>query len=179
MMRELGVLGNAFWGVCLLRTRPQDIPASHPLYLLLLGLYTAANLLVQLFGASGLEALSSSLIESALLVAFTRGLLGLRGLQVRAMQTLTALLGTGVVMTPPALALRIWFVRLDHAQAHSELANVLWIGFFVWNLFVTAHVLRHALEVRLFVGFSLALSYVMILLMTVVALHQAAFQTAT
>jgi hypothetical protein len=169
-MHELGVLGRAFWGVCVLRTRPQDFPPSRALYLLLLGLYTALNLAVQMFGPSALEALLSSLLESALLVAFTRWLLGMRGLGARATQTLIALLGAGVVMTPPALA---------RAQAHSELANAVWIAFFVWNLFVTAHVLRHALEVRLFVGFSIALSYVMILLTTVVALHQAAFQTAT
>ncbi|MBI4696677.1 MAG: hypothetical protein HY749_21920 [Gammaproteobacteria bacterium] len=178
-MDELGVLGRAFWGVCVLRTRPQDFPASRTLYLLLLGLYTVLNLAVQTFGPSALEALLSSLLESALLVALTRWLLGMRGLGARATQTLIALLGAGVVMTPPALALRLWFLTLERAQTHSELANALWIAFFVWNLFVTAHVLRHALEVRLFVGFSIALSYVMILLTTVVALHQAAFQTAT
>ena len=149
--------------MCLLRLRPQDIPASPALLATTLAVYLSANVAVSLIRSTLVEALILVSIDTLLGVAFIFVALHLRHYPERLTQTLTALLGTGVVMSIPAYALHRWFSLLQARDLESELAVNLWVLLFVWNLLVMAHILRHALNTRFIFGFFITVGYVLVL----------------
>ena len=154
---------SAFWGVCTFRVRPQDIPASTAL----LTVTTAANYLtstainkIQLPLGSSLVVAS---IEIAVIVGLTATLLSVASWPRRLLQTLTALMGAGTV-----IGVIVWLMLL----AFPALPQSARLAFFVWNVSIMAHVLRHALETHVAVGFLIALGYAIFLIMFVVFFGQ-------
>lgn len=172
MSYPIAVLANAFWGICLLRVRPQDLPASRVLFNLTLSCYIAANILINLLGLAPGEAVVLGVAVSLLVLLITKTILQIKGVAERFAQTATAMLGTGVLLSIPAFALRYWFYVLEQTKTKSDLAGIIWILFFIWNLFIMAHILRHALDIRLLKGFLISAGYVVIIFQITIALHR-------
>ena len=156
-------LTSAFWGVCTFRVRPQDIPAST----MLLAVATAAKYLTSTAINKIQLPLDSSLaiasIEITVILSLTATLLFVASRQRRLLQTLTALMGAGTV-----IGVIVWSVLL----AFPALPQSARLAFFVWNVSIMAHILRHALETHLAVGFLVALGYAAFLIMFVVFVAQ-------
>ena len=78
----------------------------------------------------------------------------------RFVQTLTALAGSGAIMTVIALPLVIWqsFVGVTDANAPTMPSWLLMI-WMIWNVVVVGHILRHALSTVLPLGIGLAAVY--------------------
>ena len=55
----------------------------------------------------------------------------------------------------------------------SNLAGHCWIALFVWELFIAAHILRHALDMRLIAGFFIAIAYVFFEFQVMYVAHRA------
>jgi hypothetical protein len=159
--------------MCLLRLKPQDIPASPALLKATLTLYLGANIAVSLIGSSVVEALIFGTLGTLLEIAFTIAALYVRGCPARITQTLTALVGTGILTSIPACLLRYWFSVLQARDLDPELAVNVWILVFVWRLFIIAHILRHALNTRLIFGFLIAVGYVFVLFQCLVLMQLA------
>jgi hypothetical protein len=85
--------------------------------------------------------------------------LALRGYTGRAVQTVTALCGTGLVLTLLAYPISFWIGPAGLANGEVELARALWFGLMVWDVFITAHILHHALSVGFPLGLVLSVSY--------------------
>ena len=148
-----------FWNICLLRQPPQDVPASWALFLLLLLLNLVIDTLRVAEQAGLAQALVSILIYSGALLGVIVLLLWLLGYLARVQQTLTALLGTGLLITIFVLPVE-WVLGLF---PNSEgMFGILLLLLYAWNLIVTAHILRHALSVKFFFAAVLSLGYFML-----------------
>lgn len=124
-----------FFNLCLLRAKPQDLPASGLLPGAALAAYFLAGLMIALTQQSAGPAVLAALADSAVLALLTHTVLLLRKRPERLPQTLSALAGAGAV---------IQLIAWPLLTSPALLAALL-----IWSLAINAHILRHALEVRL------------------------------
>ena len=145
--RSLLALIRPFVSICLLRLRPQDLPASNVLLALAMLAYVATTTIAHSALLSPADALLSSIADSVLLCTLTLSLLYVCRRRRRAVQTLTALVGTGAVTTMAAIPFLSWRVSLLRAGDPAGVEMVGLVVVVAWNLVVIAHVLRHALSI--------------------------------
>lgn len=151
---------KAFWEIALWRRSPADLPDSAAL-LAVTGLAYAALSALQsylLFGTASL--LSRTLADLALLALPLWILLALARRRARYRQTLTALLGAGVVLSPFVILL---LVLKAPAESAYPLALAVWggsVAVVLWYLLAVGFILRAALDTGAFTGVAIALAYV-------------------
>ena len=153
------VLLRAFWGICTLRVAPQDIPASTALLSVTSILNIAVSIVINQITlpasspAAGSAVLAAS-IEFLMLCGLTSAVLYGLDKTARIVQTLTALMGSGVIIgTGVLLALALL----------PQLPEFLRLTIFLWNLLVMAHILRHALNIHFAIAFCVAVGYAIVL----------------
>ncbi len=150
---------RAFARLCALRIGPQDIPRSSALLLLTtlvnLSLSTLINRIQLDFGS----ALLVAVLEMSVLLGLTSALLFYVSHTARAVQTLTALMGSGAVVGA------VVYLILTLVP---QLPEILRLAIFAWNLIIMAHILRHALAVHFAIGFLIALGYALFLIQLIV-----------
>ncbi len=142
--------------IALLRRGPQDLPYSPTLLALAVAASTIGSVLAQ--GANRLPLLSLALIV-AYTAAFLHGVLQMRQLTARFLQTATAVFGTDAIITLAALPVLGALGGPDAGQPGSGvvLAYLALVG---WNVAVLAHILRHALDTSFGKGALWAIAYV-------------------
>ena len=150
-MRPLLTLLLAFWNVAVFRLRPQDLPRSN----VLLVVTAVANVGISLAISAVLDmpAINAS-VEMCVLVGMTVTLLYAFARSARIVQTLTALLGASAVIGLVVAVLVVMFPNLPYPVR---------IAIFMWNMFVIAHVLRHALDTLFVLGCLIAFAYALTL----------------
>lgn len=149
-------IAKAFFDICLLRLRPQDLPASDFLLGGVLVTYALCSAIIIGLARPGLfGAVTVSLVDTALLVAMTVSVLAMQGLKVRINQALTALAGTGTLFGLMALPLVV-AMRASEAQGPTVWLDLVQLGLLGWNMAVVAHILRHALSAPYYLGLVLA-----------------------
>ncbi len=156
-----------FIDICLLRAAPQDVPAAPVLLWLSLGAYLATGLLALAPGEGAVRAGSMVAVDAGTLLVLLAVSLQLRGHPARFGQAATALLGTGTlfgVLLLPVLALG------GTGETAAGLTFPLWLGLFLWGLVVTAHILRHALDLPIAGGTLVAVLYFAVSMMLIEAL---------
>lgn len=146
-----------------LRIGPQDLPYSPPLLVRIALLALAVDLLAaHVLEASGVSALR---FVSGFAVTFALPWLVLnwRGHRTRYVQTMLALLGTGIAFSLMFLPLASWalssgLVALgDKPSPQQALFAWLILALVVWKIAVTASIWRHALDWPLPAGVGIAL----------------------
>lgn len=150
------------------RSGPQDFPYSNQATQLVLPLAVLANFLQFRFTLPPTLALVQAVVSLATLIAATLLLLQMRSLFNRAQQTANALLATNCAFT-----LLLIPVLMPIAPVLQEIASqpdaveptqvpgmplMLMFGLSIWNLGVTAHILRNALDIKPWMGVGLAVS---------------------
>jgi hypothetical protein len=95
-------------------------------------------------------------LDTVLLVTLTGTLLYARGRSARIVQTVTALAGTGAIITLLALPLSGWLRGADQAAGEGGFALLLLLILTGWSLAIAGHIFRHALSIPYFVGLVLA-----------------------
>jgi hypothetical protein len=141
--------------LCLLRSTPQDLPASNYLLWLLILLNMLVGTAMVLDAQLGLfRAVLENLFGLALMLGVLAIALGSRRLLPRFNQTASAALLSGLLLSLLALPLVIWRHRSESLE--SEL---LLFVLFVWSITVLGHILRHAFEISLNQGIGFALLY--------------------
>lgn len=150
-MSPLPTLLYAFWKVAVFRLRPQDLPRSNAL----LVVTAATNVAIGLATSTLLDmpAIIAS-VEMSVLIGMTVALLYAFARSARIVQTLTALLGASAII---GLVVAILIAVLP------ALPDLLRIAIFVWNMFVIAHILRHALDTWFALGCLIAFAYALAL----------------
>lgn len=149
---------NYFFELCLLRRRPQDLPASVALFAVVL----VANLLVGVvmlqgrFGGAA-PALVVGLIDTLLLVGGLWLLLSWRGHPARLVQSATALIGSSILLALAAIPLLSMVA--PEPTAGSGLASLFYLLLMIWAHVVMGHILRHTLDVPLGNGVLLAIMF--------------------
>ncbi len=151
---------EAFWSITRLRAGPQILPASHFLLALALLLHWGVGVGLGTFSLAPGAALASALAGTLIMVAFVHGLLSLRGLGSRTVQTLTALAGCEVLLGAIAIPLTAWFFAVPEAQrAMPGLLSLFILG---WNIALAGHIFRHALGISSGMGVLAALGYIFV-----------------
>jgi hypothetical protein len=158
-LSSLRALINPFIQICLLRQGPQDLPTSGILLAIALTAHTVMSVVLSHISLDTLHALLSGLLDTVLLVVLTGSLLYVQRRIVRVTQTVTALAGTGAIITFLALPLSGWLHGADQAAGEGGFALLLLLILTGWSLAVAGHIFRHALSVPYFVGLVLAVVF--------------------
>jgi hypothetical protein len=149
---------KVFVNICLLRSGPQQLPASRFLLLLVLLAHLLTGLVFVLFTLALPQALLAALIGTVLLYAVVQGLLSAHRKPQRVSQTVTALAGCEVLLGALALPLTAWFYAVEEGSARI-VPSLLSLVIIVWSVVVTVHILRHALQVSQGIALLFALGY--------------------
>ncbi|MFO7594178.1 MAG: hypothetical protein R6X15_09070 [Pseudomonadota bacterium] len=152
----MGALLQVIWQIALLRQGPQVLPASGVLLWPALGVHWVSGVIL---GGTTLpldKAMLFSLVGTLLMVALVHGLLVLHRKHNRAAQTLTALAACETLVGLIAIPVTAW---LYMEGAIQDIAAILSLMLFGWNIAIAAHIFRHALSVSLGMGFLFAIGY--------------------
>ena len=87
------------------------------------------------------------------------GLLYVQWKRERIVQTLTALAGTGALITIVSLPISGWFRGADKESGEGGLAVLMLLLLVGWSLAVVGHILRHALDLPIAGGTLVAVAY--------------------
>lgn len=153
-MYELSLL---FFQIAIFKKGPQDVPASAFVLRLLLPIYVVINYLILFLNGAQSTAILQILTDFAMIVLFCWPLLYFAGKTARLPQTLTAMVGTDVVISffaLPAIA-----TLNSHA---NDLAYFSMLALVLWHWLVSGHIMKNALDRSLFFGLGLALLYIML-----------------
>ncbi len=153
-------LFNYFFELCLLRAKPQDIPASG----ILLGLVIVANVLVGVLAFSGLyggvaRALMAGVVESLFFLTTLGLLLYFKGVTPRFNQAATALLGSSTLLAVILIPLySMSGTGTDHT-AVTAVADLGALALLIWSLLIMGHVIRHTIGITFGHGIMFAMTY--------------------
>ncbi len=158
-----------------LRAAPQDLPHSRFLMLLCIGSYLLMGLVIaSLDQTFGLALLSAS-IDTLLLVGLAWLALWIRGFRGRIIQTVTAFAATGTLFEFISWPLVI-YLQQTSADDPSSL-SILLLALVIWNISVIGHILRHAVDVPMWIGTGIALLYIYTSIRVMIALQIAGVAT--
>ena len=170
MYTGIFTLLQAFFDICRLRLGPQELPASPFLLAITLLFYTVCGIGLALITIPPFQATLSGITETILVALLTVVLLRVRSMPERWIQSLTALAGTGIILSLIALPLSLWLHELRAAEADIRVPGLLLFALVVWNVVIMAHILRHALSTSFGIGLLLAVGYLWIIVSTLNAL---------
>lgn len=132
----------------LLKTAPQDLPYSMALLVRVIFLYFVTGIVVAGRDDPSL-AFAQIMLNISIILSFGYVVLSLLNLMPRFVQTITALIGTGVVfniLAWPILA----YDDMEQASAFSVQVLSLFILMLIsWEILVSAHIFRHALGTKM------------------------------
>lgn len=165
-----------FFNICVLRAKPQDIPASIALLGISLFAYFSVNMVMLFDGVSLPRALLVAIVDTLLLAALVHSALLLRRHGERVPQTLSALAGCGALLSMVAwvatsLALRVVAPEVAEPDAATlaalspaqvQFIVLVWLPCVAWFVLVFGHILRHSLDVPMLGGVVFAILYVIV-----------------
>jgi hypothetical protein len=137
-----------FVDICLFRAGPADIPASRWLMKLSLFVYFSIGLLAGRIDSQWLASFSSSFADTLALLVFVGIALQIKQQQSRYLQTVTALAGTGSLLTLLSMPVLYAFSLLKDPSQASSLIMLAIMALVFWSLMVTAHIFRQALDIK-------------------------------
>ena len=138
-----------FIDICLFRAGPADLPSSHWLMKVVLVSYFITGVMVSKIESPWNASLLSSLTDMLLMVLVSWLLLKLRGLLKRYQQTVTAMAGSGTILSLLSLPVLYVLHQVDTPNSHMSSIVLLFVMILLfWSLMVTAHIFRQALEIK-------------------------------
>jgi len=152
-----------FVDICLLRADPQDLPASALLLELSIVTYFVVGWLLAMVVYGPGRGLLQTLADLSFLSAYTYLSLRLSAHPERFTQTLTALLGSGALITLAALPLSASLsAAVDAADPVDGVVGVGYLLLMGWLVVVYAHIYRHAFSRGWATGLTLSLGYLLL-----------------
>ena len=143
----------------MLRMKPQDLPSSTTLLVVVLATHTLLSVCVAAADLRFGPAFVAGVTDTALMCGLTTALLMLCKLQERTVQTLTALAGAGTVIGFLAFPISLWLHDAQAANEPSPALLVLLLAVLAWSLTVSGHILRHALSAPFYVGLLVSVGF--------------------
>lgn len=164
-----------FVDLCLLRRKPQDLPASTTLFGLVLGVALLGGLLLSVTaGASLLAGIGQTALDLILMLGVLHVALKAMKKQARYLQTATALVGADAVVGFVALVpVSLARPALGAEPAADVLfAGLLFLALVAWSVLIVGHILRHAFDLPLAQGVIIAIAFDVFSFVVVSALTQ-------
>lgn len=167
MLSTVKVLFLAFFDICRLIKRPQDIPESKNLLTLCIIAYGFLSIVLANLSQPIEQAIVAGVIEVVLIMGFSLALLQIRGKSSRWTQTVTALAGTGIIVSivafPVYILIGVGELNELESSAGQSAGLLLLSVLACWNIAIMAHILRHALEINFMLGIVLSITYIWII----------------
>lgn len=135
-----------FFQICLLRGRPQDLPAAGVLLGFCIVVYFTTGVFVAWPGREFIDAVFISLVDTPILLGFTAFLLAVRSHTERWLQTATALTGAGTVFNLIVIPIVLLINVQSYSEAGITLLQLSLVILLIWNVAVIGFIYRHALE---------------------------------
>lgn len=151
---------NLFFDICRFQRNPQDIPSSLTIKNLTLALYITLGFFVTAIHETLAISLVTVFVDTALMLSLAYISLWISGLNDRILQTITALAGTGSIIMVLSTPFVIWLLYVPPGEA--SISNLFLTALVFWNIAVIGHILRHALNMPIWAGFTIAIIYTMI-----------------
>lgn len=157
-----------YWAICLLKGGPQDLPASKFLAIATSIVYTVLSVIFNLDRLAFPTAFAAGVVDFALMAGLSYLLLWVRLLSDRWLQTITALVGSGIILTLFALGIEYGLLAMAPespdptmpASAGSLLFGLLGLAQIVWSAVIITHILRHALSTNILLAAAFTAVYV-------------------
>jgi hypothetical protein len=146
----------------MLRSGPQDLPASAFLLRVVLALNILVGTLLSLPVSGFDRALMEVILDIVLLAMLLYAGLQWRGLTARFAQIFIALMGTGIVLGLLMMPVIYQLVAANAANEPAPFTALVWWGIVFWNVTVFAHILRHGFNIHLAFAFVLAIGYILL-----------------
>lgn len=159
VLDTIKTLLSSFFEICLLRRNPQDMPASRFLLLASLSALMILGLALSLVSLPLKDAVISTALNLAVLIIITQLVLILYKKHARYTQTLTAMAGTGIVISVFAIPVIVMLEYSRQNEINPAPVAVLWLLLMSWEVVVMAHILRHALSCHIVLALMLAVLY--------------------
>jgi hypothetical protein len=156
---SLRAIVNPFLEICLLRQGPQYLPSSGILLAIALISHTVASILMSNISLGTTTAVLSGVLGTLLLVLLPGTLLYVLRRNARIIQTVTALAGTGAIITFIALPLYGSMPGTEQGIDQGGFALLLLFILTVWSVAIVGHIFRHALSIPYFFGLLLAAGF--------------------
>jgi hypothetical protein len=148
-----------------LRSGPQELPHSANLLLVLFVVGTAVDVASGVLFATP-DALGRSLLSNVIVLGLCWIALAIRSLRNRYLQTATALVACGLLFSLLQLPIAALIGPTPTTPAELAPLQILlyWILFalFVWQLAVSAHIMRHAMDASFAFALVLVASWVIV-----------------
>ena len=167
MWDNVNELIRLFFNICLLKAKPQDVPTSQffTVTLGLVNLFSGAAVLAYSFGGF-IPAFQAQMLDVVLMALVLRTALQLANKSERFYQSLSALYGTGILITLFSLPLIMMAPDLS-AQSGSAQGGP-WVLFYLllvfWSIAIGAHIIRHTFEIPFTLGIAFSVSYFIVII---------------
>lgn len=158
-----------YFKMTLLKSAPQDLPASSFLSVILIALYFILALLNATRGNFS-QALIHNLVDLVMLIVFTYVLLA--GKYQRVNQTLNAFLGVALIIGVIHTLSSVLSPSSQQPENLSVLTQLIFFVIFVWVVVVYGHIIRHATETSMGVACAISLIYIVLNVMVLVSLAE-------
>lgn len=144
----MSVAQKIIW-MLLLKTAPQDLPYSVGLLVRVIVLYLLTGMMVVSDLIEPQLALGRMLLSITIILFFNYVLLSMLNLRARYMQTVSALVGTGIVFNLLAWPVLSYSGEEPASGALAVLISLLVLALISWEILVTAHIFRHTLNTKM------------------------------
>jgi hypothetical protein len=149
-----------FFDICLLKAKPQDVPASSVLLVLTVLAGVGSEILfVGLIDKDLTRAIAVGLLDAVLMLGLLRFGLTMLRLPSRFTQTATAMFGSGIIINFIVLGVIQFLIASADGSFGQHLGSLLYVAVLIWGIVIMGHVLRHSFNLRLNGGLLLAVGY--------------------
>jgi len=146
-----------FFGICLLKKGPQDIPVSSCLLFLLIPIYAIISFLILALSTDTFNALVQIFVEILLVLGFSKVILYFARKPERYLQTTCALMATDTLISLFAFPAMVSLVGQNSALAFFSIMLLMF-----WHWIVSGHIFSHAVEQPLTFGLGVAFLYILV-----------------
>lgn len=156
-------LVTLFWNICILRVGPESVPARVWFAVVLLIADIGVALLTYLWvypidpdGLTSSQALAVSIVSIAIVAGVTRSALSIRRLDERFLATLTALIGTDLLIS-------VFILIASQLSLLVGLSPFIGIGILqIWGIVIWGFIYQRAFNTTLLVGIVIAFGAVLL-----------------
>lgn len=149
---------RVFVDIALWKRGPQDLPASPVLLAAVIAIYAGLSVVLSAIAPNPDERVLARLaIDTAFSLLWTGGLLLLFHRGARFLQTMTAMIGTAVLLEPLLTLVQTILMKLGQAHPLALPVMLILVVLLVWYLIINARILRSALEIPMLAAVLLTL----------------------
>jgi len=146
MMKDYKALFDNLMRICLFKAGPKDLPDSSSLNVQLLMMYFLSGVVLLSSGATLGTAIVEAFLEIILLIGFIYAVLTFFNTPYRFNQTLSALLGTGIIFASLSTPLVYLNKASRQAESTAGLEGILLLILFGWSVVIMIKILSEAIN---------------------------------